>query len=142
MQITCDEKIMLRKILVSEKNLSDINFERLEKSLVHMKNNLTDSDNDMYLTSDSFIDRNNIITGSINITLRKFNVKPYGRDKRYMGKYLIEDKLYQLKDPFNEKGINHRDFYFALLDHKNPFYDGNGRSCQMLFYFRSGLWLF
>ena len=31
MVITCSEKIMLEKILVSEKELSDINFDRLKK---------------------------------------------------------------------------------------------------------------
>ena len=58
---------MVRKILVCEKNLSEIKFERLEKSLVPMKNNLTDPDNNMYLTSDSFIDKDNIVTGSIKV---------------------------------------------------------------------------
>ena len=29
--VTCDEKIMSAKILVSKKELSDINFERLKK---------------------------------------------------------------------------------------------------------------
>ena len=59
-----------------------------------------------------------------------------------MGKDLIEDKLYQLKDQFNERKINHKDFYFALLDHINPFYDGSGRCCKMLLYFQLGLWFF
>ena len=48
----------------------------------------------MYLTDDLLIETNNIITGSNNITLRKVNVKPYGFDKMYMGKEIIEDKLY------------------------------------------------
>ena len=50
----------------------------------------------MYLTVDSLIDTNNIIIGSSNITLRKFNVKPYGCDKMYMNKDLIEGNLYKL----------------------------------------------
>ena len=29
----------------------------------------------------------------------------------YIDKDLIEDKLYQLIDQFNERKINHRDFY-------------------------------
>ena len=81
MVITSDEKVILRKIMVSEKELSDINFKRLEKALVYIKNNLFDSDNNMYLTVDSLIDINNRITSSNNITLRKFNVEPYGCDK-------------------------------------------------------------
>ena len=48
----------------------------------------------MYLTVDSLIEINNIITRAHNITLRKVNVKPYGFDKIYMDKELIEDKLY------------------------------------------------
>ena len=49
MVITCDEKIMRRKILVSERELSAINFKRLEKALMYIKNNLINSDNKMIL---------------------------------------------------------------------------------------------
>ena len=69
--------------------VSDINFKRLEKALVYIQNSLIDSDNSVYLTVDSLIDINNNTTGLNNITLRKFNVKPYGYDKMYMDKYLI-----------------------------------------------------
>ena len=72
MVITWDKKIILEKILVSENKLSDIEFERLKRLLVDIKN---------------------IITGSNNITLRKVNNKPYGYDKMYMDKDLMEDKL-------------------------------------------------
>ena len=64
-----------------EKELSDINFERLKKVLVYMKNCLINFD--MYLTADSLTDTNIIITGLNNITLRKVHVKPYGYDKKY-----------------------------------------------------------
>ena len=47
----------------------------------------------MYLTVDSLIDINNIITGWNNITLRKVNVKQCGYNKMYMDKDLIEHKL-------------------------------------------------
>ena len=50
---------MLEKILVSEKELSDINFERLKKALTYIKNHLFDSDNNMFLTVNSLIDINN-----------------------------------------------------------------------------------
>ena len=30
-----------------------------------------------------------------------------------MDKYLIEDKLYESIDQFNERKIDHKDFYFA-----------------------------
>ena len=72
MVITWDKKIILEKILVSENKLSDIEFERLKRLLVDIKN---------------------IITGSNNITLRKVNNKPYGYDKMYMDKDLMEDEL-------------------------------------------------
>ena len=62
--------------------------------MVYIENDLIDSDGGMYLTDDLLIETNNIITGSNNITLRKVNVKPYGFDKMYMGKEIIEDKLY------------------------------------------------
>ena len=48
-----------------------------------------------------------------------------------MNKDLIEDKLYHLLDKFSKRKINHRDFYFVLLDNRHPFYDGNGRSYEI-----------
>ena len=56
----------------------------------------------MYLTVAYLIEINNIISGSNNIILRKVYVKLYGFDKMYMNKDLIEDKLYQNIDQFNE----------------------------------------
>ena len=56
---------------MNTKGLSDINFERLKNTLVYIKNNLIDSDDKMYLSVDSLIDINNIITGLNNITLKK-----------------------------------------------------------------------
>ena len=82
----------------------------------------------MYLTTDSLIEINNIITGSNNIKLRKVNVKPYAFDNIYMDKELIEDKLYQIIDPFSEIQITSTKFYSILL---KKFYDGNGRTCKI-----------
>ena len=93
MVITCDEKIVKKILKKKEK----------KEALIQIKNNLIDYDNTMHLTVNSLIDTSNIITGSNNITLRKVNVKPYGCDKMYMGKDLIEDKLYQLIDQFTER---------------------------------------
>ena len=90
-----DEKVILEKILVSEKELSGINFKWLKKRLAYRKNNLFDFNNTIYLTVDSLVDINNIMTGSNNITLRKVHVKPYEYDKMYMDKDLIEDTLYE-----------------------------------------------
>ena len=50
----------------------------------------------MYLTVNSLIEINTIITGSNNITLRKLNVKPYVFEKLHMDKESIEHKLYQI----------------------------------------------
>ena len=87
----------------------------------------------MYWTVDSLIEINNIITGSNNINFRKVNVKPYGFNKMYMDKELIEDKLYQIIDQFNERKITSTEFYSILLNKIHPFWDGNGRTCKILF---------
>ena len=79
--------------------------------MVYIENDLIDSDGGMYLTDDLLIETNNIITGSNNITLRKVNVKPYGFDKMYMGKEIIEDKLYQIIDHFNENRTHLQKYY-------------------------------
>ena len=78
------------------KFIGDINFERLKRALtLSIKNNLIDSDINMYLTADSLKEINNIITGLNNFTLRKVNVKPCWYDAMYMDKDLKEDKLYE-----------------------------------------------
>ena len=41
-----------KNIFASEKQRTDINFERLRKALIYIKNNLHYSDNKMYLTVD------------------------------------------------------------------------------------------
>ena len=79
--------------------------------MVYIENDLIDSDGGMYLTDDLLIETNNIITGSNNITLRKVNVKPYGFDKMYMGKEIIEDKLYRIIDHFNENRTHLQKYY-------------------------------
>ena len=79
--------------------------------MVYIENDLIDSDGGMYLTDDLLIETNNIITGSNNITLRKVNVKPYGFVKMYMDKEIIEDKLYQMIDHFNENRTHLQKYY-------------------------------
>ena len=66
----------------------------------------------MHLTVDYFVEINNLITGSNNITLRKVSVKRYEFDKMYIDKELIEDKLLQAIDQFNER----KKFYSILLN--------------------------
>ena len=87
----------------------------------------------MYLTVESLIDINNNSWFKIYINLRKVIVKPYWYDKMSMDKDLIEDKLYEWIDPLNERKINYRDFYFAILNNLHPCYDGNGRTDKALF---------
>ena len=46
-----------------------------------VKKTFIDSDNNVFVAVETLIDMNKIITGSGNITLRKFNVKLHGYDK-------------------------------------------------------------
>ena len=84
-----------KKILISEKEFTKINYERL-KILVYIKISLIDSKGNIYLTVGSLIEMNNIITGSNSITLRKVDLKPYRFDKMYMDKNLTENCYYIL----------------------------------------------
>ena len=88
-------KDMLENILISEKELNDINFKRLRNALLYIKTDFIDSGDNMCLTANSLIDINNIITGLNNISLRKVNVKPCIYNKMYMDKGFVEDELYQ-----------------------------------------------
>ena len=97
----------------------------LKKALVYIKYNLIDSDGNMYLTDDSLIESNNIITNSNNINLRKVNVEPYGFYKIYMDKHLTEYRLYQLTYRINERKTKSTKFYSILLNEIHPFYDKN-----------------
>ena len=72
--------------------------EPLKKALSYIGNNLINSDGNIYLKVDYFIEKYNKTTSSNNINLRKDDVNPYRIDKIYMDKDLIEDKLYQLTD--------------------------------------------
>ena len=51
---------ILKDILMSEKELSKTNSERLKKTLVYMNSNLIYSDGNMYLTVESLIEINSI----------------------------------------------------------------------------------
>ena len=64
---------VLKETLISEKELTEMNSERLG-TLAYIKSNLIYRDSNMYLTVDSLIEINNIITGANSITLRKVNV--------------------------------------------------------------------
>ena len=85
--------------------------------MVYLKNNLIDIDGSIYIRVVSLIEINNITTVSNNITLRKVNAKPYGFNKMYMNKELIDDKLYQLIiDQFNERKVTSTKFRSVLLN--------------------------
>ena len=58
--------------------------------------------------------KNDIITDSNNIFLRKVNVKPYVFDKMYMDKNFIEDRFYQIHQ-FSERKIRSAKFYSILF---------------------------
>ena len=101
----------MKKVLLSGKE-----FTETKKDLVHIENSLIDSAGGMYLTVDSLIEINSIITSSNNITLRKVNVKPYRFDKMYMAKELTKDKLCQMIGQFKERKITSTKFYSILLN--------------------------
>ena len=77
-----------------------------------------------------------------NINLRIIHDEPYGYEKIYVDKYLLEEGLYQLIDQCNERKICHRVFCFVLLDKIHSLYDGNGRICKIIFVsnFNKKLW--
>ena len=123
----------IKEMLISGKEFTKTNHQKLQRALVYIEINLIDSDGGMYLTVDSLIEVNNIRTGSNNITLRKLNVKPYGFDKMYMDENLIKDKLYQIIEQLLERKIILTKFHSIHLNKMHTFYDGNGRTCIILF---------
>ena len=102
---------VIKEILISEKEFTEASYKRLKKAFVYVEKNFINSDGGMYLSVDSLIEINNILASSNNITLRKVNVNPYGFDKMYLFKELIEDKIYQIIDQFNERKITCTKFY-------------------------------
>ena len=124
---------VIKEKLMSEEEFTETNYERLQKALVYIENNLIGSDGGRYWTVDSLIEIDNIITNSNDDTLRKVNVKPYGFHKMYMVKELTEVKLYQKINQFNERRITSAEFYSVLLNKIHPFYDEHGRMYKLLF---------
>ena len=124
---------LVKEMLMSEKEFTESNYKRLQKALVYIDKKCNRFWGGMYLAGNSLIEINNIITGWNNITLRNVNVKLYGFDQLYMGKELIEDKIYQIINQFNEKKTTSTKFYSIFLFKIHPFYDGNDRTCKILF---------
>ena len=65
-------------ILNEEKEIRKDNFFRMVKAYKYIQRELLTTDGDLFLTVDSLIALNNIITNSNNICLRQMNVKPAG----------------------------------------------------------------
>ena len=87
---------VIEEILISEKEFAETNYEKFKKSLVYIKSSLIDFNGNIYLTIDSLIKTNSIITASNNTTLSKVNTTWYRFNKIYIDKDLIDDKLYQI----------------------------------------------
>ena len=82
-----DERNLL-KILNEENEYSYNNLYRLKCALEYKRECLTDKNGKLYLTLDSLIRINNLITKSFNNKLRTVNVKPRGYEKQYMWTFI------------------------------------------------------
>ena len=121
------------ELLNSDGTTNIQNITRMMQAADFRNSHLLTKDGDLFLTVDSLISINNIITNSNNICLRKCEVKPAGYIKQYMLSTKIESELYTLVDEFNERKISAREFCTTFLDKIHPFKDGNGRTCKVLF---------
>ena len=120
-------------ILNEEKEMNEVNFSRMVKAYKYIQQELLTTDGDLFLTVDSLITLNNIITNSNSILLRQTNVKPAGYNKQYMHFNYIESELYRLIDQFNDRYISKRYFIKKFLNEIHPFLDGNGRLVKLCF---------
>lgn len=113
--------------------MSEDNFHRMIKAHNYIRKELLTTEGDLFLTVDSLITLNNIITNSKNLFLRQTNVKPAGYNKQYMHFNYIESELYTLIDQFNDRYISKRHFIKKFLNDIHPFLDGNGRTIKLCF---------
>ena len=118
-------------ILHEEKEFNQDNFHRMVKAHKYIQEELLTAEGDLFLTVDSLIFLNNIITNSNNTFLRQVNVKPAGYKKQYMHFSQIESELYRLIDQFNDRFISKRYFFIKFLNEIHPFLDGNGRLVKL-----------
>ena len=125
--------LALIKILKEDDEFNVQNTIRIKYARGFKNQELINKDGDLFLTVDSLIRINNIITNSHNLHLRRHNVKPAGYNKQYMDASRIETELYSLIDKFNDTRITSRTFCDTFLDKIHPFADGNGRTCKILF---------
>ena len=101
----------LQVILLEEGEFTDHNYKLMQSALEYWNTYLIDKNGKLFLTVDSLITLNNIITDSQNLFLRDVNAKPAGFDKMYLDKTLIKSALYQLVDKFNERKLTHDQFF-------------------------------
>ena len=85
---------VLQIILLEKGEFNNHNYLLMKSALKYKNTYLVDKNGDLFLTADSLINLNDIITDSGNITLRDVNIKPAGYDKTYMDKSLIEPAIY------------------------------------------------
>ena len=120
-------------ILNEEKEINEDNFLRMITAYKYVRSELLTTEGDLFLTIDSLVTLNNIITNSNNLFLRQTNVKPAGYNKQYMHFNYIESELYRLVDQFNDRYISKRYFIKKFLNEIHPFSDGNGRLVKLCF---------
>ena len=121
------------KILEGEHGFSPLNLLRMRSANNFKKQYLMNVHGNLFLTVDSLIRLNNIVTGSQYMGLRTCDVKPAGVRKWYMSINKIEPALYGLVDNFNDRKITPRQFCMVFFDEIHPFVDRNGRTCKVLF---------
>ena len=125
--------LALIKILKEEDEFTVQNVMRMKYAHNFKNQEFINKDGDLFLTVDSLIRINNIITNSYNLHLRRHNVKYAGYNKQYMNASRIEAELYSLIDKFNDRRITPRAFCNTFLDKIHQFADGNSRTCKILF---------
>ena len=121
------------KILEEEREFSPLNLLGMRSVNDFKKQYLMNVHGDLFLTVDSLIRLNNIVTGCQYMDLRTCDVKSTGVSKWYMSVNKIEPALYGLVDHFNDRKITPRQFCLVSLDEIHPFVGGNGRTCKVLF---------
>ena len=86
----------LIKILNEEGELTNKNLYQMMLAFQFKNKELLNDEGDLFITVDSLIRINNLITNSHNIQLRQINVKPAFYGKQYMNFTMIEAELYTL----------------------------------------------
>ena len=111
----------LQIILLEEGEFTNHNYELMRSALESWITYLIDKNHELFLTVNSLITLNNIVTDSQNLFLRDVNVKPAGFGKMYLDKSLIEQAFYLLVEKFNERKVTHNQFCNLFADLIHPF---------------------